>query len=262
MQLTLELSCRLNVALHARRLQSVGFALSHQGYAYDVACQWASQNSADATLSSTSVETKTHFTFCCEPCGIITEWMGRGTGEVSSWVEQHGTAATATGATAASQNITLPCCLPTLPLNAGNQAAHSSYPQHYQQPQQQEPPGLSWPQHLLQKHEGQPPFPLLQLPHHLITAVASKLHREDAWEFAEVLERTSPAAAAAVRSSIVDWKLFAGTTTASRRLDVPAYVMQLAGLQQLTAQVHIKGTEQYRTGEAQHKAYVCSSWFV
>jgi hypothetical protein len=35
-------------------------------------------------------------------------------------------------------------------------------------------------QQLLQKLEGQPPFPFLQLPHSIMTAVASKLDRESA----------------------------------------------------------------------------------
>jgi hypothetical protein len=104
-------------------------------------------------------------------------------------------------------------------------------------------------QQLLQKLEGQPPFPFLQLPHAIMTAVASKLHREDAWKFAKLLQRAHPAAAAAVRSSITNWQVFAGMKKASRQLDVPAYVTQLAALQQLSAQVHIRGTEQHRTGE-------------
>jgi hypothetical protein len=124
------------------------------------------------------------------------------------------------------------------------------------QQRQQQPPGLPWQQKLLQNLEGQSPFPFLQLPHAIMTTVASKLHREDAWQFAEVLESASPAAAAAVRSSIADWKLFGGMKRVSRHLDVPACVAQLAGLQQLTAQVHIRGTEQHRTGEPHHQAYV------
>jgi hypothetical protein len=73
-------------------------------------------------------------------------------------------------------------------------------------------------QQLLQKLEGQPPFPFLQLPHAIMTAVASKLHREDAWKFAKLLQRAHPAAAAAVRSSIMNWQVFAGMKKASRQL--------------------------------------------